>query len=214
MADDEHSEVAAWLQVDPLDDVTRRRLVSTALRQSHPGTSPVTTRTTRTSRAGRWIAAAAAVVVVLVVGLALVTAGSGGDDQQATRDDGVTASPKASGASRGVVDVGDFGDLDQLANRRALRAALETPSNALTTPSAPEAAAGDAASSEPSAADAAPSRVACTEELPAGATVVARGSGTLDGRPATVVLTQRADGSRSIDALLQDPCERRRLRSG
>ena len=55
--------LAAWLEPEPLDEVTRRRLVSTAMRETRP------------SHAFRWIATAAAIVVVLAGGLALVTAG-------------------------------------------------------------------------------------------------------------------------------------------
>ena len=51
---------------------------------------------------------------------------------------------------------------------------------------------------------------ACRDQLPAG-TVTAVGSGTLDGRRALVVLTDDGDGSRSIDAVLADPCEVRPL---
>ena len=45
-------------------------------------------------------------------------------------------------------------------------------------------------------------------------TVVAQGSGTLDGRPVTVLLLQAGDGSRSLGARFLDSCEIRDLGSG
>jgi len=54
------------------------------------------------------------------------------------------------------------------------------------------------------------STAACRDQLPAG-TIIAVGSGTLDGRRALVVLTDRGNGSRSIDAVVADPCEVRPL---
>jgi hypothetical protein len=42
-------------------------------------------------------------------------------------------------------------------------------------------------------------------------TVLAQGTGTLDGRPVTVVLTEGAHGKRSLDAFFRDTCETRHL---
>ncbi len=209
MADDQRpdardSDVAAWLAVDPLDDVTRRRLVTTALREGDaaPVASP--------SRAWRWIAAAAAVVVLLAGGLALLTANGGNDEQQATRSqrtslDAGVASPKT--AAGAVPNVGDFGNLDEKSNLDRLRISLTGSSTAGGEPTsraaAPEAA---AAAGE----DATSRSGACRDELPKG-TVVAEATGTLDGRAAVVVLTRLADGSHSFDAVLSDPCEVRHL---
>ena len=109
-------------------------------------------------------------------------------------------------------DVGDFGDLDQPQNLASLRRALDSPPSA-ATPAAPQAAgdsgfANDSGASERSSAGAALSQ--CSVPLPDG-TVVAQGHGTLDGRRATVVLTETAAGKRSLDAVLSDPCELRHL---
>ena len=121
MVDDDARDerLAAWLESEPLDDVTRRRLVSTAMRE------------TRSSRAVRWIATAAAIVVVLVGGLALLTAQGGNDEREAatpaltpandratagttTPPFADTAAPEAAGsAAVAPVDVGGFGDLDR-----------------------------------------------------------------------------------------------------
>ena len=56
MADDERpdAQVEQWLRVEPLDDVTRRRLVSTALRES--GLPQVSNRS---EKGGSAVAAAA-----------------------------------------------------------------------------------------------------------------------------------------------------------
>jgi hypothetical protein len=47
--------------------------------------------------------------------------------------------------------------------------------------------------------------------VPDGATAVAQATGTIDGRRATVVLVEAADGTRTLDAVLEDPCETRHL---
>src|SRR5262249_60748355 len=103
------SDLASWLEVDPLDEVTRRRLVTTALRESgDPAKRP--------SRAWRWIAAAAALVIVVTTGVALLTADGGDDEQRANHSD---RSSLATGAAQSeapsiatLPGVGDFGDLD------------------------------------------------------------------------------------------------------
>jgi hypothetical protein len=203
MPDDERPdgrdpEVASRLAVEPLDDVTRRRLVSTALRET-AGDATAATPTAR-SHAWRWIAVAAAVVVVLVGGLAILIA-SGGHDEQATR----ALSPRQLDQALSVApDVGDFGNLDDAVNAAALRSALDARSKTSAEAAAPRAASGDAAVSTPPASGASCARGAV-------GTVVARATGTLDGRRVTVVLLEGADGTRSVDALFEDSCELRHL---
>jgi hypothetical protein len=202
--------LAAWLEPEPLDDVTRRRLVSKAM------------RVTRSSRSVRWIATAAAIVVVLVGGLALLTARGGNDEHEAatpaltpanprttagatTQQGADTAAPEASASASAApapVDVGDFGDLDRAANLTRLRTALEGSGSAF--------ASGKAASGTADGAATALAALPCRDRLPAG-TALAIGTGTLDGRAAVVVLTDPGDGTRSIDAVLADPCEVRSL---
>jgi hypothetical protein len=209
MADDPRDErLGAWLEVPPLDDVTRRRLVSTAADASDPGE-----RTP--SRAARWIAAAAAIVVVLVLGLALLTAPGGHDEQRASTPAGTPESEARSGVAvapgagaadsapagtpaAAPVEVGDFGDLSVADNLARLRIALQSGSAPLSSASGTARATSEL--------DASP----CRGQLPNG-TVTALATGTLDGRRALVVLTVRADGSSSIDALLGAPCEVRPL---
>ena len=184
------------------------------------GSSP--SRST-TSRAVRWIATAAAIVVVLVGGLALLTAQGGNDEREAatpaltpandratagttTPPFADTAAPEAAGsAAVAPVDVGGFGDLDRAANLARLRTALEGSGSAF--------ASGKAASQSTSggaAALAALAALPCRDRLPPG-TALAIGTGTLNGRAVVVVLTDPGDGTRSIDAVLADPCEVRPL---
>jgi hypothetical protein len=219
MADDERADqrgdqrdaqVAQWLEVEPLDDVTRRRLVSTALRDSDAGES---NGPARRSRAWQWLSAAAVLVVVVVVGLAVLTSG-GGNDEQASLNDRATATPKAAAAT---VDVGDYGNLDDPANLAALRVALRSPSAA--SRSAAPSAAGDASDRQFGSAESAPTSLAgdtaalqlCGAVAPDGGTVVAQGTGTIAGRRATVVLVEAADGTRTLEAVLENPCEVRHL---
>jgi hypothetical protein len=209
-SDDERDErIAGWLQPEPLDEVTRRRLVAGAMRASEPG--PATRASS--SHAWRWIAAAAAIVVVLVAGLALLTA-PGGNDETAFKGVGSSVQGKEAPTERASpdtastppVDVGDFGDLSQVANLRRLRAALENRAAA----QAPAAAAGEAFDSGATSSATTLSALPCRDGLPAG-TISAVASGTLEGRTAVVVLTDLGDGERSIDAVLRDPCEVRPL---
>jgi hypothetical protein len=207
MADDDRADhsgpsdgtLAARLEVAPLDDVTRRRLVSTALQATEP----------RPSRAWRWLAAAAVVVVVVGVGFAVLRSGSGSDDQTASRTQGVAVAPKSFDQALGAAtNVGDFGNLDVPANLTALRTALEHPASRQAA-GAPAAA----PASPESAADAAGSTTAFSSEGCARGvigTIVAQGSGTLDGRPVTVVSVEQ-HGKRSIDALFHDSCQLRHL---
>jgi hypothetical protein len=204
MADDDRSpDVAAWLDVEPLDDVTRRRLVSTALRESDDGTAPADARPPRT---WRWLAAAAVIVIVLVGGLAIVTSDGGNDTPTASRRDRATAlAPEELGKSIAAApDVGDFGDLDDAANLAALRAAIGHPASGQAAPQAASGVGSDTASAAPL-----PSVAGCVRGV--AGTVVAQASGTIDGHPVTVLLVEGADGTRSIQALFQDSCTGRDL---
>jgi hypothetical protein len=192
-------EVAAWLAVEPLDEVTRRRLVSTAVRET---AAPKRRR----AHALRWIAAAAAIVVLGAGTLAVVTAGGGSQESQTAapaltpeREAAGLAPKSAADATTAPVEVGDFGDLDDGDNLTRLRAALVSG----TSTGAPDRS-GAVVGSGPT------SLSQCAATIP-DATVVAQGSGTLDGRPATVVLVEHPDGSRSFEAIVSDPCEARHL---
>jgi len=217
MADDDARDerLGVWLEVEPLDEVTRRRLVSRALASTALASTSVPS--TRPSHAARWIAVAASIVVILVAAVALLTAPGGNDEPQASTPartpeleqksagaEADSAAPQAAAPNSdgtASVDVGDFGDLDIPANLARLRTALEAgtaTSSSATTPS------GAAERSAP--LDAFP----CRDQLPSG-TVTTSATGTLDGRRAVVVLTTLPDGNRSIDAVLASPCEVRPL---
>jgi hypothetical protein len=210
--DDQRDErIAAWLEPEPLDEVTRRRLVATAMHARDPAPAPATaTRAAAPLRAWRWIATAAVIVVLLVGALALFTA-RGGNQEAALNDtrkqvEGTSgqaqqASPSAAAAP--PVDVGDFGDLDTPANLRRLRTALEQQRSTAAAPLNGGEVQADRGLTQLST-------LACRDQLPAG-TITAVGSGTLDGHRALVVLTVLGDGSQSIDAIVTDPCEVRPL---
>jgi hypothetical protein len=219
MVDDDARDerIAAALEVEPLDEVTRRRLVSTALDATELARSNVPTTAIpsgKKSHAARWIAAAASIVIVLVAALALLTAPGGNDEQQAStpartpeveqKSAGAaadSAAPQANGSTAAEAapgDAGDFGDLDVPANLDRLRSALEGDSGFASS----AGPANDAASTL--------GTLACRDALPAG-TVTAIASGTLAGRRAVVVRTTLSDGSTSIDAVLTSPCEVRPL---
>jgi hypothetical protein len=215
---DEH--VAALLAVEPLDDVARRRLVSTAL------------RSTGTARQARRLMAAAAVVVVLVAGAGVVIAvGGGGNSTSSTaaRDKAARALP-ASGTENGVVagsvrSVGDFGDLGSAANVERLRRAFDAVEGLSVTPAVPTGAASAAGQAPASRSGTEPANDAASSDalvnrfralgcslsaLPPG-TVVALASGTLDRHPVIVVDLESAGGAHSFHAIETDTCKVHRL---
>jgi hypothetical protein len=210
MADDDRpdardEQVAGWLAVEPLDDVTRRRLVSTAMRETAAPPS------SRPSRAWRWIAAAAAIVVLVVGGLALLTADGGNDEQQAStpaRTPEAAAGSAAPKTASAPPQLGDFGNLDNRANLDRLQAASPSTADARSGAFSTDSAAPSAGATSQAAPA---SSGACADRLPTGA-IIAEATGTLGGRSARVVVTQLPDGSRSFDAVLSDPCEVRHLR--
>ena len=134
MADDDRRDerIGAWLEPEPLDEVTRRRLVSTAMQRGRDRRLRPEREAGRDDRRSsvtlRWIATAAAIVALLVGALALFTARGGNDEPQAaapvhTPDSG-GGSARSSGGSNAEaaepeaaktapVDVGDFGDLSR-----------------------------------------------------------------------------------------------------
>jgi hypothetical protein len=219
--DDQRDErIAEWLEPEPLDEVTRRRLVATAMQAREP--EPATTSapaSPASSRAWRWIATAAAIVVLLVGALALFTA-QGGNEETALDEARTTLAPTSGKAEQATpnaapstasapVEVGEFGDLSDAANLRRLRTALEQ--RRTSTNGSGNAADGSALSSgAPASTLSSLATLPCRDGLPTG-TVLAVGSGTLDGRRAVVVLTDLGNGEQSIDAVLSDPCEVRPL---
>jgi hypothetical protein len=194
------------LEVEPLDELTRRRLVTAALRESAPA-----------SRSRRWVAVAAIVVALVIAGgIALIaTRGSNDNAPTALKDQGgrtgAAAAPgRAPEGATPPVDAGDFGDLAVAANLARARAALDTAPSAGAT-SADRAQSTTAGGPTRGAALAARlAALSCAGELPKG-TVTAVGTGTFGSRAAIVVAKDLPDGTRSADAVLSDPCEVRPL---
>jgi hypothetical protein len=229
MADDDPRDerLGKLLEVEPLDELARRRLVSTAMRASAP---PARSRLAGQAR-NRLVAVAAVAAVVVVGGLSYLalrgndnaapsaasalttspaTASSSATAQPksqsetsgSTADRAETAAPNAAAATAQPRDLGDFGDLQVSANLDRLRAT--TTSSALSA-SAPQDQAENRASVVTRLR-----ALACAAELPEG-TIVAIGTAQFGTRDAIVVLTSLADGTTSLDAVVTHPCEVRPL---
>ena len=189
--------LAARLAVEPLDDVTRARLVRNAMDAS--AEAAPTNEPARRSGRSRWLAVAAALVVVLAVGLAVVLRDDSGSEPTAARapktgaSQSESASPNAADSSgldrtfstntgiRPLGDLGDVGSNPQL--RRAVTAA------GADAPSASTLSELDAQ------ATATPAAAAPCVIKPRGK-IVASGSGTAQGETVTVYVVERPSGSR------------------
>ncbi|HEY7107030.1 MAG TPA: hypothetical protein VH986_11550 [Acidimicrobiia bacterium] len=209
MADDDDARderMHELLEVEPLDELTRRRLVTTAVRASAPP-----------ARSRRWIAVAAVVAALVVAGgVTLIALGGGGDSSAPTALNGrpgntSAAAPEHAPAAAVPADAGDFGDLAVADNLARARRELGAVSSFDHAPAAADRAGSASASASDGASLAARlGALSCAAELPEG-TVVALGTGTFGRRAAIVVATDRPDGTRSVDAVLSDPCEVRPL---
>jgi hypothetical protein len=211
LPDERDERIAALLPVEPLDDVTRRRLVSTAMRSQG------------TARQARRLMAAAAVVFVLVAGAGVAIAVGGGSDTSsstAAREQAKAALPAGDGTesfSQQARDVGDFGDLGVAANVDRLRRAFDAAGPLSVKPASPSnaaSAAGQATANDQAGSDALVSRfraLGCSPStLPPG-TVVALASGTLDGHPVIVIDLESASRAHSFHAIETDTCKVHRL---
>ena len=211
MADDDARDerLAGLLDVEPLDDLSRRRLVSNALSASAPPAH-------RTAR----LVVAAALVAAVVAGGITYLALRGGDSSRPTAarvprppaaapltgaskpaDSPTTTVPAEAGSSFSAAsprDLGDLGDLRDQANLDRARALTAQNSAAAATSTDASALVGRLRDST------------CAASLPGG-TIVAVGTAHFGSRDAIVAETQRPDGSRSLDAVLADPCEVRSL---
>ncbi len=209
--DDIDPRLAAQLAVEPLDDVTRRRLVRNALDAADPAPS----EPRRARRSAPMLIAAAAIAIVLLGGGALVAVlDSDGSTPAAAptpahtpvEERSATAAPAHPEAQNrrdafanapSPVDLGAVGNLSDPAVVASLRVAGST--------------------SPAPAAAAATGRVAQLLDRLDGSTCVTIGTpvalatGRLDGRRALVVVALDAAGKPTIDAVLSDPCEVRRL---
>ena len=218
MADDDERDerLAAWLEPEPLDDVTRRRLVATAMREAardspgRRGGSPPPRRSSSCSssgcasghRPGRRRRA------------------RGGDPGPHPRPTeaawrGRRGCRRASAAPRrrtpptaspgAPVALGDFGDLDQ---RRQPGPAPDRARDGAALAAGGRRGHSATRRARPRASDGAPAAATGSRRAPS----VAVGTGTLDGRAVRSSCSPTlGDGTRSIDAVLTGPCEVRPL---
>ena len=207
-APDERDErIGALLAVEPLDDVTRRRLVNTAI------------RSTGTAKQARRLVAAAAVVVVLVGGAGVMVAVRGGDSTSSTAArDKIAAVAPANGATAikiqdGARDLGEFGDLGIAANVDRLRSARANTDSSFPAPT-PLAAGAATVAPKSTESDALITRfraLGCSRSLLPTGTVVALASGMLGGHPVIVLDIQGAEGMQTFHAIETDTCKVHRL---
>lgn len=212
--DDIDPRLAAQLVVEPLDDVTRRRLVRNAL----DGTDSAPSEHRRARRSARMLVAAAAIAIVFLGGGALVAVlDSDGSTPAAAptpahtpvEERSATAAPAHPEAQNRLdagdafakapspVDLGAVGNLSDPAVVASLRVAGST---------SPAPAAAAATGRVAQLLDRLDRSTCVTVGTP-----VALATGRLDGRRALVVVALDAAGKPTIDAVLSDPCEARRL---
>jgi hypothetical protein len=194
---DEH--IRELLEVPPLDEVTRRRLVGRAL-DAAPG-APVERRPR--SRLALAVPVAAAIAVGLVIGAVVVTrpedttptaapeasstpTPQGDGERAAGADDAPALAPAE---SAGIADLGDLGTVTNAAD---LRTTAIVAQEQLATSDAPEGRI-----------------LPCAETPPADldlVTIDAAGTATVDDAPVTVLLGRAADGVSTAVALTVEAC--------
>lgn len=184
--DERDDELASRLEVPPLDDVTRRRLVARALDDAGP--RPAAPRLTRLL-----VPAAAAFVALVLVGVGLFAIvnrdGDGADIAGRARAPEAAApsgrapasdEPSSAETAAGVRDLGELGDVTDAGDlRRLVRAQLDEPAAAARAAAPP-----------------------CLERAVAGSPAPrAYGTGTRGGEP-VLVLVLPSTGDRSTLVLL------------
>ena len=193
--------IAARLQTEPLDEVTRTRLVRAALAASQ--SVELTSARRRPRSPARWLAVAAAIVVVLAIGFAVVA--SNGDDSGPTaarspgRTTGLTVADGSDGALFSITDDASLGDLGEVGNKAELRRAIAAVQPA---PASRESKSEGA----PQAATALPSTESTGCVSATLRNVVAVGTGTARGHAVTVYVVENKDGARTAVVLGAD-CE-------
>jgi hypothetical protein len=206
--DERDDAVAARLAVDPLDDVTRARLVRNALAATEsaaPGRADASAHTR--SRTG-WISVAAVVVVLLAVGFAALVNNNPDSAPTASREgaavrapetteppavlavpNAAAATPQSESANQSLapaVSVQTLGDLGDVGQKAALRRAVAS----VLAPVEPKAAADQVG-----ALNATTVYRACRPDLGPGQ-LIATGTGTVDGAAVTIYVMERANGDR------------------
>jgi hypothetical protein len=178
----EQVRAAVGADAEPLDDVTRRRLVRTATNAVPTSEAPAT----RQSRSWVWITAAAAAVLLVIVGIGFAIS--------ATGDSGKSTDSSASGSAATSADPlrGDVGELGDVSSPQALRSLLDRRAAAAddsakqsesVAPPAPEQGGTSAAADGGTAIDAA----TCARRLAGSREVRFTGTGTYRGTPVTIV---------------------------
>jgi len=176
--------LAALLEVEPLDEVTRRRLVRTAV-ASAPARRP---------RLALIVPVAAAIVIGLIVGAVLVNRP---DDPTPTAAPVTGEAPRAAGqpAQQPAGAPPVLGDLGDVTDPAALRLAL---ARARSTESA-EAA-------EPADKAATTSAGCATTPPPEAGAVVVTATGTADGTPVVIVVGTDPTGAEVAFVLRASDC--------
>ena len=212
--DDRDRQVAAWLDVEPLDADTRARLVRAAV-DAAVSDSAGTADPTSARPLGRLLAVAAALVVLLAVGIAVLVPRSSDDTtleatdaptaESAPTDTKVAPStdlerapsaaavPDAAGSDvlrQIVLALPSIGDLGNVSTPERLERAV--------TPRIPPATGAPTVSVPGCAADAGQ----------AFGTPVATGTGRIDGSPAIVVVAEQAAGTTAVVAVRGADCGR------
>jgi hypothetical protein len=191
---DEH--IRDLLEVPPLDEVTRRRLVGRAL-DAAPG-APVERRPR--SRLALAVPVAAAIAVGLVIGAVVVTrpedttptAAPAPSSTPIPQGDGERAGTDDAPALAESAGVADLGDLGTVTNADDLRTTAIVAREQLTASDAPQGRI-----------------LPCTETPPADldlVTIDAAGTATVDGAPVTILLGRAADGVSTAVALTVETC--------
>jgi len=235
MADEPRDEeLARALEVAPLDELTRRRLVGAALAASEaiattPASDapPVTAPVPRANRRARILGVAAAAVAFVVLGLAALALPRDDTTQVAGRPTeasgplaaadaadaaGAPSAPDAAASSRTAEDGG------------AEASGGSSESSEKATSTLPDLGRlGDlsdvgsrqrvVAAAEPVVKDVTPQRWAFTFQTcpPRTLTVVATGLGSIDGDPVFVTVARRDDGTLRVRAIDGSTCELRPL---
>jgi hypothetical protein len=204
--------LAARLTVEPLDDVTRARLVRDALAASEAGAAAAGGARRRSSRSVRWLAAAAAVVALVAGGVAVFARDDSGSRSTAARAPKSTelpstalavpnAAPQNESLNRSptpALSAQALGALGEVGRKAALRRAVTN----VLSPTEPRAAADSAAAAP---AQATTDLRTCVPDLGRGR-LIASGTGTVEGATVTVYVVERPNGDRVATAV-DDDCK-------
>ncbi|MGQ0802993.1 MAG: hypothetical protein ACT4PI_03910 [Actinomycetota bacterium] len=187
-SDSRDERLAALLEVPPLDDVTRRRLVRRALDEPRAVLGEDAERRRRTVRV---VGAAAAALVVVAGATVVLRAGDDGGDttaarpegEEPTEDVGKGGTDEAAAPPSAFTDLGEVSDPSVLRERLGVLAAAPEPSAESEGDDTEERATGGAAVP--------PACLTPLEQAGAGSPTLAAG-GTYQGTPALVLVAPKA----------------------